>query len=311
MQKRRAIALGFFDGVHLGHLKLMEQTIKIGKENGLVPSVTTFDVHPLNILHRKEVPLINSSEDRAWLIHNISGIEDALFLHFDKHTTQIAWDKFIDYLIAEFGAEYLIAGEDYTFGNGGIGNSQLLKQKCNELGLGCAIIPKVTVDGVTVSSTIIRDKLLTGNISQANVLLGHYHILTDTVRYGFHLGSKLGTPTINMQFQQGVLVPAYGVYVTKVYFNGAHTVGSTISPTTPCIGVTNIGARPTVDDSGKVTAETHILNYRGNLYGRKVRIEFHEYLRSEIKFSGLEELKAQIAKDCIAAKQFFSGTKLP
>jgi riboflavin kinase/FMN adenylyltransferase len=166
------------------------------------------------------------------------------------------------------------------------------------MGLGCDIIPEVKYDGVPVSSTIIRDMLLAGDVEQANKFLGHSHILSDIVRYGFRLGSKLGTPTINMLFQDGVLVPAHGVYATKVFIEPSHSA---------LIGVTNVGARPTVDNSGKITAETHILNYRGNLYGRKVRIEFHEYLRSEIKFAGLDELKAQIQKDCISAGAFFDN----
>ena len=295
MQKRRAIALGFFDGVHLGHLALMEKTREVGEELQLVPSVTTFDVHPLTILHGVDVPLINSSEDRALLMRTVCGIDDALILHFDKKTTQVTWDKFIKYLVEEFGARYLIAGEDYKFGNNGDGNSDLLKQKCEEMGLGCCIVPEVMCDGIVVSSTKIRDLLLSGNVKQANKLLGHPHILSDTVRYGFRLGRKLGTPTINMLFGDGVLIPAHGVYATKVHIENEE----------PYIGVTNIGARPTVDDSGKVTAETHILNYRGNLYGRRVTIEFHEYLRSEKKFSGLEELKTQIQKDCKSTEEFF------
>ena len=298
MDKKRVIALGFFDGVHLGHIELMKRAYdisSISNYKSLVPSVTTFDTHPLTVLHEKEVPLINSSEDRAWLIRTICGINDTLILHFDKKTAEMNWDEFLRILSFEFGAEYIIAGEDYKFGKDGIGNSLLLKDKCNELGIGCDIIPEVKVDGVSVSSTIIRDLLIKGDILKANRMLGHPHILTDTVRYGFHLGSKLGTPTINMLFGDGVLIPKNGVYATKIYIESS-----------PCaIGVTNIGARPTVDDSGKITAETHILDFRGNLYGRKVRIEFHDYIRSEKKFDSLEELKNQIQDDCKTARELF------
>ena len=295
-QKQRVIALGFFDGGHLGHLSLMRKAREIGEQKNLIPSVTTFDIHPQFILNRKEVKLINSPEDRAWLIHSVCGIDDTLILHFDKKTTQIFWADFIKHLVEEFGARHLVAGEDYKFGKNGEGNSALLTQKCAELNLGCDIVPKVKYDGIPISSTLIRELLKNGDVKRANAMLGHPHILSDTVRYGFHLGRKLGTPTINMLFGDGVLVPAHGVYATKVY----------IENDKPHIGVTNVGARPTVDDSGNITAETHILDFRGNLYGRKVRIEFHEYLRPEKKFNVLDELKAQIQTDCALAKNYFS-----
>jgi riboflavin kinase/FMN adenylyltransferase len=301
--KKRIIALGFFDGIHLGHTALFNKACEIGNKSGLIPSATTFDSHPLAILRNKEIPLINSSEDRAWLIRNMTGIDDKLILHFDKETSQVTWEKFIEHLVDEFGAKHFIAGEDYRFGKAGEGNSELLKQKCAQMGLGCDIFPHVEYDGVKVSSTTIRKLLLSGDIKQANTLLGHPHILSDVVRYGFRLGSKLGTPTINMMFQEGVLIPARGVYATKVYIEDSDT---SRPPASPRIGVTNIGARPTVADSGKITAETHILNFRENLYGRKVRLEFHKFMRPEIKFNSLEELKAQIKKDCEAASEYFN-----
>jgi len=317
LPKKRVIALGFFDGMHLGHSALMKKTREIGKDKNLIPSVATFDTHPLNILENREVPLINSSEDRMWLMQNVDEIEETLILHFDKKTALITWEEFIDYLVEEFGARYFVAGEDYTFGKDGVGNVKLLKQKCAQMGIGCDILPVVKYNDNIVSSTAIREMLRSGEQKKANAMLGHPHILSDIVRYGFRLGRKLGTPTINMLFQEGVLVPAHGVYATKVYIETQGRTGDGSlsclreqdrepSPVLPYIGITNVGARPTVDDSGKITAETHILNFQGNLYGRKVRIEFHEYLRPEIKFAGLDELKAQIQKDCATAEAFFN-----
>lgn len=297
--KKRVIALGFFDGMHLGHSTLMKKTREIGFDKNLVPSVATFDIHPINILQQKEVPLINSLDDRVWLIQAINEIEDILILHFDTGTALMDWEEFIDYLAREFGARHFTAGEDYRFGKSGEGNSEKLRQKCAQMRIGCDILPVVKHKGTKVSSTNIRELLHNGKIKEANELLGHPHILSDIVRYGFRLGRKLGTPTINMLFQDGVLVPAHGVYATKVY----------IENYVPYMGITNVGSRPTVDNSGKITAETHILDFQGNLYGRKVRIEFHEHLRSEIKFAGLDELKAQIQKDCASAREYFLGKK--
>jgi len=302
IQKKRVIALGFFDGIHIGHAALMKRVLEIGDKTNLVPSVITFDNHPQSLIDNSDIPLINSPEDRAGLLRRVFGIDDIIFLHFDKTTISMAWSKFIDHLIEEFGARHLVAGNDFKFGFGGEGSSSLLAAKCSESGIGCDIIPDVMYDGVVSSSTYIRELLTAGDIERANSFLGHPHVLTDVVRYGYKLGRTLGTPTINMRFAPGVLIPAFGVYATKVYLddnqntpgNGGH------------IGVTNIGIRPTVDDSGLVTAETHILDFQRNLYGHQVRIEFYKRLRPEIKFKDINELKEQIQKDCRSAGKYFS-----
>jgi len=296
--KKRVIALGFFDGLHIGHSALMRKTLEVGRERKLIPSVITFDTHPISLVSGAAVPLINSPEDRAGLIHRVFGIDDIIFLHFDETTSHMPWDEFIDHLVDEFGARRLVAGHDFRFGSGGKGNSELLERKCGELGIGCDIIPEVKHDGITSSSTYIRELITAGDIERANVFLGHPHVLTDVVRYGYRLGRTLGTPTINMRFQEGVLIPALGVYATKVFLDDG----------SEHIGVTNIGVRPTVANSSLITAETHILNYQGNLYGRQVRIEFHARLRPEIKFADIEELKARIKLDCEEASKVFEGS---
>ena len=304
IEKKRAIALGFFDGIHIGHSALMRKVLEIGKAKSLVPSVITFDAHPLSLIFGKTVPLINSPEDRAGLIHRVFGIDDIIFLHFDKETASMSWNKFIEHVVIEFGARHLVAGHDFRFGSGGVGNSELLMEKSADLGLGCDIIPEVKIDGVTSSSTYIRELITSGNIDRANVFLGHPHVLTDVVRYGYRLGRTLGTPTINMCFPDGVLIPAFGVYATKVYIQNGNSQSQSADEH---LGVTNVGIRPTVGNSEQITAETHILDYQGNLYGHQVRIEFYSRLRAEVKFSDINELKSQIQKDCDSTRTFFSS----
>jgi len=299
IMKKRVIALGFFDGVHIGHAALLRRALDIGEKTGLVPSVITLDIHPQKVTRGNDVLLINSPEDRASIIRRVYDIEDIIFLHFNTQTVAMPWDTFIEHLSDEFGARHLIAGADFKFGSGGKGNSSLLKEKCTQLGIGCDIIPDVIYDGIISSSTYIRELLLSGDIERSNVFLGHPHVLTDVVRYGYKLGRTLGTPTINMRFPDGVLIPAHGVYATRVFLEDG----------TEKIGVTNIGIRPTVSDDGHVTAETHILNFQRNLYGHKVRIEFHNRLRPEIEFNGIDELKAQIAIDCDEVMQYFSKSE--
>ena len=295
IEKKRIIALGFFDGVHIGHSALMERVVEVSDALGLIPSVITFDAHPMSLVSGKSVPLINSPYDRAGLINRIFGIDDVIFLHFDNNTLHMHWSDFVSYLINDFGARHLVAGHDFRFGYKGEGTVTLLRDKCAEMGIGCDIIPEVRYKGVTSSSTHIRTLIADGNIDEAIEFLGHPHVLTDTVRVGYKLGRTLGTPTINMCFQDGVLIPAHGVYATKVYLEDG----------SEHIGVTNVGIRPTVSDSNFVTAETHILNFQANLYNKTVRIEFYYLIRTEIKFSNIEALKEQIQRDCKTVEEYF------
>jgi len=301
IQKKRVIALGYFDGIHIGHAALMRRVLEIGDKTGLIPSVITFDTHPRSLVYGREIPLINSPEDRAGLLRRVFGIDDIIFLHFDKSTVSMTWGKFIDHLTDEFGARHLVAGNNFKFGFAAEGSSQELLAKCTELDIGCDIIPDIMYDGVVSSSTYIRELLINGDTERANAFLGHPHVLTDIVRYGYKLGRTLDAPTINMRFAPGVLVPAYGVYATKIYIEDNQNK----DPGTGHIGVTNIGVRPTVDNSDNITAETHILNFQRNLYGHQVRLEFYKRLRPEIKFNTINELKKQIEKDCKSAADYF------
>ncbi|MDR0445524.1 MAG: riboflavin biosynthesis protein RibF [Oscillospiraceae bacterium] len=297
--KKRVIALGFFDGVHIGHSALLRRALEAARDEGLIPSVITFDAHPRSTVTGRRTRLINSAEDRAGLIQRIFGIDDVIFLHFDRETSHMPWDEYIERLVSEFGARRLVAGHNYRFGHLGTGDAEGLLAKCAAMQIGCDIIPPVTHLGVVSSSTVIRKLLTDGDIKTANEYLGHAHVLTDYVRYGYRLGRELGTPTINMTFGDGVLIPAHGVYASRVYIDNDDGA--------PRIGVTNIGTRPTVSGgSAAVTAETHILDFRENLYGRTVRLEFFERIRPEMKFDGTDDLKRRIQLDCAAVREYFS-----
>ena len=298
--KKRVIALGFFDGVHIGHSALLERVLDVAEKTELIPSVITFDEHPLSLVTGRESELISSAEDRAGLIERIFGIEDVIILHFDAETAKMPWDVFVQHLVDEFGARHLIAGHDFKFGYKGAGDADKLMEKCRQMNLGCDIIPPVMYKGTLSSSTFIRGLLKEGKIELANEYLGHPYVLTDYVHYGYKLGRTLGTPTINMCFSKGVLIPAFGVYATRV-----HLTGGVVA-----LGVTNIGTRPTVSGGDTaVTAETHILDYQKNLYGRTVRLEFFTMIRPEQKFSGVDALREQINKDCDSVREYFGDVK--
>ena len=293
---KRAIALGFFDGVHLGHAALMKRTNQRAAELGAVPSVLSFDVHPDNLVFGKEVPLINSAAGREDIIRRYFGIENVVFIHFNKAVMCMPWMEFADSLINELNVCHIVVGHDFCFGYKGEGTAEKLKAYCEEKGIGCDIIKPVTLDGKVISSTYIRELIKEGNMEEAGRFLGHPHSLADTVRSGYHLGTKMGAPTINMRFPQGVLVPKFGVYATKVY----------IEDKSCYIAVTNVGVRPTVSEGEVVSVESHLLDYSGNLYGRQVRLEFYKFLRPEVKFASPEELFSQIHKDAEAAREYFN-----
>ncbi len=294
-ERKRAVALGFFDGVHIGHAALMQKTTQRAGELGVEPAVVSFDTHPDTLVKGEPVPLIGSAADREELIERLFGIRSVILIHFNWTMMHTPWDQFAAYLRDELGAVHIVVGHDFRFGYKGEGTPERLRAFCAENGMGLDVIPAVEIDGVIVSSTIIRRQLLSGELEQANRFLGHPYTLGDTVRAGFRLGRTIGAPTINMRFPEGVLIPRHGVYATKASFDGqAH------------MAVTNVGVRPTVGGKDAVTVESHILDFSGDLYGRHVRLEFYAFLRDEVKFSSIQELQAQIARDEQAARAFFA-----
>ena len=292
----RVVAIGFFDGVHIGHAALLEMTKRRALERGARPSVVSFDVHPDNLVRGGETKLITSAIGREDLIRRLYGIDNVVFLHFNRHMMQMPWQEFIESLIHELSICHIVVGHDFCFGYKGEGTAEKLRTYCTEHGLGCDIIPAVTLDGRIVSSTYIRSLIENGEIEEANRFLGHPHILSDTVHSGYHLGTRLGAPTINMYFPEGVLVPRHGVYATKVCLEDGAQYSA----------VTNVGVRPTVGNGNRVSVESHLFDYSGNLYGRQARVEFYHFLRSEVKFASYEELSEQILRDAADAQRYFA-----
>lgn len=294
MAKKKAMALGFFDGIHIGHAALMNMIIKRACENDAEPAVLTFDVHPDSLVFKKNVPLINSADDRERILSRCFGIEDVVVVHFNQSVMHMDWKDFIDELIDEMDLCWIVVGHDFRFGYKGLGTAEKLREHCLERNIGCDIIPAVCKDGVVVSSTLIRSLIENGEMEKANEYLGRPHTLTDVVRSGYHLGTQMGTPTINMRFPDGVIIPRHGVYAAKAYIDG-----------TEYLSVTNVGIRPTVSDDGGVNVESYLLDFSGNLYGHFVRLDFYKFLRPERKFDDIDELAAQIKHDADSTRKYF------
>lgn len=295
--KERVIALGFFDGVHLGHGALLRRAAEEAALRGCTPAVFTFDRPPKEVVTGVPCPLINSPEDRRDLVRRLYRIQDVLMVPFDREMMTTPWDDFIvRILVGRYHAVHLVAGHDHHFGHRNQGTPELLAQKCAQLGLGCDIIPKVEQEGITVSSTYIRTLVAQGEIERANEFLGHPYTLSDRVSHGKKLGTILGFPTVNLKLKEHVLSPAKGVYATKVILENGDVH----------LAVTNVGTRPTVDDGDQLTIEGFILDFHGDLYGQKIQMEFYKYLREERKFPSFEALTAEVMRNAQQTRDYFA-----
>ena len=293
-ETRKVIALGFFDGVHLGHQALLRRAVDRSREKGFTPAVFTFDRSPRAFVTGAPVPLLTTPEERRQAVRELFGIEEVIVAPFDRTLMTMPWVDFVLMLAQRYRAGWLVAGHSFRFGHKNAGTPTLLSRKAGQLGIGCDIIPAVTLDGVTVSSTHIRGLLEAGDAENARRFLGRPYSLTGTVRHGKGLGSRLGAPTINLIPPEGHLVPAYGVYAARV------TVDGQVFP-----AVTNVGVRPTVDVDGGVTVESHLLDEKLGLYGEICRVEFLRRLRPERRFDDLEALRQQIIRDAEEARSYF------
>ena len=295
-ERKRVIALGFFDGVHLGHQALLRRAVQRGAELDLIPAVFTFDRSPKEFVSGITVPLLTTGEERRRAVQRLSGIKTVIAEPFDEKMMHTSWEDFVTMLAVKYRAGWLVAGHDFRFGHRNAGTPELLQKKATELGMGCDIIPAVTLDGETVSSTLIRSLLSEGNAHRASQFLGSPYAITGTVLHGKGLGRTIGAPTLNVIPAEGLLIPAYGVYATRVHIAGRSLCA-----------VTNVGVRPTVDENGGVTVESHLLDVSEQLYGEECRVEFLRLIRREMKFSDLHALQTQIAADITAAREFFAA----
>lgn len=295
-QNDRVIALGFFDGVHKGHGALLRRTRELAEGIGATPAAVTFDAFPAQVILGQSSPLLTSPAERADFMQRLYGIQDVIIAHFDRTLMHMPWQDFVsEFLVSRHGGVHLVAGHDFRFGYRGEGTPEKLKSLCAELGVGCDIIPPVEVDGIRISSSYIRTLVAQGEMERAMDFLGHPHTLTDQVRHGKKIGTRLGFPTMNLQIPSGSVVPAFGVYATRVWVEGRSFAAAT-----------NVGVRPTVGDNRPVSVEGTLLDFSGDLYGKTVRMEFYRRIRPEQKFDSLDALRTQIARDAQSVRTYFN-----
>ena len=289
--EKRIFALGFFDGVHLGHQALLTACRRLAEEMNSETAAVTFEHHPKS-LFAGPVPLISTVRDRIHLLEQY-GIRHVRVYPVTFEVMGKPWEEFLEELMAQ-GAAGFVCGDDFRFGRRGEGDPQKLSQFCAARGIPCRVVSEQTLDGKRISSTRIRGKIEEGNMESATRLLGHPHTLTGTVVHGHQLGRTLGIPTANLRLPGGTVVPKFGVYACRAEIDGK------IYP-----AVTNIGTRPTVSGSG-VTVEPWILDFSGDLYDREIRVEFYRFLRPEMKFPDLQSLQREIFRNAEETREYLS-----
>ena len=289
--EKRIYALGFFDGVHLGHQALLQECRALAEQQGCAAAAITFDAHPQSLFLKDVPPLISSVRDRMLLLQT-HGMEYIHVYPVSSDVMSTPWDIFLEQLL-ENGAAGFVCGDDFRFGHRGKGSAKELLSFCNRHGLPCRIVPEQRRNGKRISSSLIRALIESGEMESATHYLGHPHMLTGHVLHGQKLGRKLGVPTANLTIPEGIVTPKLGVYACRISIDGASYPA-----------VANVGTRPTVSGSG-ITVEPWILDFSGDLYGKELRVEFHRFLRAEIKFSDLDALKHQIQQDADQTRCYF------
>lgn len=287
---RCLVAIGVFDGVHVGHRTIIREMVATGRVTGLAPVVMTFEPHPLEVLAPGGgPPRLTTAQAKAALIRG-AGVEQLVTVPFDRDLAALEPERFVrEHLFRWCRPLEVYIGFNFTFGSGGRGTAETLTQLGRECGFGVRVFDPVVLDGMTVSSTLIREVVARGDVALAARLLGRPHLVPGVVVRGDGRGRSLGYPTANVDQPPDLVTPGPGVYAAWVLVGGRS-----------CAAVVNSGRRPTFG-GGPGRLEAHLLCFDGDIYGQRVEIMFIGRLRDEVAFAGPDELKSQIALDIAAA----------
>lgn len=279
-----AIALGFFDGVHIAHRKIISFAVDYAKKNNLSPIALSFDASPMELLSDYKVKYLTTNEEKKNIIKSLGA--DTEFLPLSKELLSMEAETFVkEILVDKYNIKYAVCGYNYRFGKNGKGDTKLLQKLGKQYGFEVRVCDCETLLGESVSSSRIRGLISNGNIESVNELLGRNFSLSGIVCEGKQLGRKLGFPTANVFFSEHTVIPKNGVYKTLVTVeNDTYTA------------ITNTGINPTVGGE-ELRTETYIPDFNRDIYGKEIKIEFLSFIREEKKFGSIEELKSQIKRD--------------
>ena len=286
--EKTVITLGTFDGIHLGHRKILEMLVEKSAALGGRNMLVTFNPHPRSVLVKdKKVRLLNTLDEKIPILESI-GVHNLLVLNFTKEFSQKTSYEFIkEYLVDKIGVNEIVIGYDHHFGRGRDGNESALRKMGDEFGFKVSLVEAVCIDNITVSSTAIRNALSEGDILLAGKLLGRRYSFSGIVVHGDKRGMDLGFPTVNIEVSgEDKFLPKIGIYLVKINVEEINY-----------FGLMSIGKRPTFYESGDVTTEVYIMNFSKEIYGQNVTVNIIERIRDEEKFSSADELITQMKKD--------------
>jgi len=290
--KGLSLALGFFDGVHLGHQAVIKSAVDFAKTNGNKTAIITFQDHPCCFFYNVQPQYIIKKHDKIKLIEEL-GVDYLYFLKFDEYLAMMNASEYLhDVLIKNFAPSSISTGFNHFFGAKKSGDVQLLCTLQKEFCYHYFEIQPVLCDGEVVSSTRIREDLTLGNIEMVNAMLGYNYYLEETVVKGRQIGRTIGFKTANLIYPDNLVPVGRGVYKVQVEYEGQ-----------TYYGMANYGLRPTVGENLQSVLEVHILNFDKNIYGEKIKVTFLKKIRDEKKFDSIDELKTQIAKDLLFLKK--------
>ncbi|MDR1272282.1 MAG: riboflavin biosynthesis protein RibF [Clostridiales Family XIII bacterium] len=313
-----AVALGLFDGMHLGHVKVIKAAREIAEKNGLLSAVLTFTKNPLSLIAPDREPSRLITEEQKIELISALGIDRVFNVPFSKDFMNILAEEYVrDVLASRLHAAHIVTGPDHRFGARARGDAALLRTLGVELSIGITIVEAVKVDGMEVSSTAIRSLLGEGLAEDAAAMLGRPYSMSGQIVKGKQLGKTLGAPTANILPDPGMTIPKPGVYVTEVIIGDSASTerpAMTNDRTNPAAwdadvptrlpAVTNVGMNPTVGGKS-ITVESHIIGFDANIYGKCLTVDFLSMIRGEKKYAGLDELKRGIHADIDTATSWF------
>ena len=289
------LTLGVFDGLHLGHQRIMQTVVESAKAINAVPTAITFDPHPRAVLHPESAPPLLQTLDQRLAAFEFLGIQQAIVIPFNKEFAAQDAEIFLRDIIHErLQAREVFLGKGFEFGKNRSGNIELLRKISRELGFFADEVPEVRLRGTRISSSKIRQFLSEGRVNLARRMLGRPYGIEGQIIHGVQRGRTIGFPTANLRPHNRV-IPRYGVYGTATLIDGIWRKS-----------ITNVGVRPTFENEVEPSVETFVLDFDGDLYGDVLRIRFLHRIRDERKFNGIDELKAQINKDLNRTKNYFS-----
>ena len=284
------IALGSFDGLHIGHLSLIYKVVEIAKENNGKSMVFTFKNHPKTLIYKEHVPKLLMDNDRKVEILTTHKVDIVCFQEFNLEFMKMTPEEFVEFLVFKYNVKGFVVGFNYKFGYKNLGNVELLQKLQNKYGYELCIMKPCTYKEQVISSTRIRKSLEDGDVLDASKMLSLPYVLSGKVVHGKKLGRTMGFPTANLKYNQNFILPKVGVYYTNIKVNNKIYKG-----------ITSVGNNPTVDGEN-LTIETYILDFNKDIYGEKIVISFIKRIRDMKKFNGVEELKDQLEKDKSFAK---------